>query len=175
MLLKGIHLLLFFSLTLLGLLQTFIYWRFSKSFRTWPKVRAEITHSRLLDQLIDGKNECEAIIAFKYRYNGVEYVSETPALRGYALFKNRDFEKSLVQKYRPRDFVLARVHPQLTNVAYLERAPLSWTSVLFVPAWIALGLTAIYLLKNGYFTDLYNYLQLQNDLLILESEARQSG
>ena len=172
MLLKSVHLVLFFSLTLLGLLQAFIYWRFSRTFNDWPKVRAEITHSRLLDQLIDGKSECEAIIAFRYRYDGTEYKCDTPALRGYSLIKHRDFEKSMVNKYRPGDIVLARVHPRAPSVAYLEKAPLNWASLLFIPAWVALGLALIYLMNSGYFAELYSYLQLQSDLIILESESR---
>lgn len=172
MLLKDAHLLFFLSLTLLGLLQVFIFWRFSRSFDSWPKARAEITHSRLLDQLIEGKNVCEAVIAFKYQYDRIEYRSELPALRGYSLFKNRDFERMLVQKYRPGDIVFARIHPRAPNLAYLERAPLSWASILFLPAWIGLWIVAIYLIKSGYFSEVYEYLQLQSDLIILESESR---
>ncbi|WP_237059754.1 DUF3592 domain-containing protein [Microbulbifer sediminum] len=172
MLSKLPQLLVFLLFTMLGLAQTLIYWRFSRTFTGWSRVRAEITHSRLLNQLIAGRNIVEAIIAFRYEVDGCEYSSKTPVLRSYNLFPSIAYESRLVKKYRPGDMVTARFHPLEPSIAYLERAPISWSSTLLVPAWIALGLAVIYGINEGYFTRLWDYLLLQNDLLIMESESR---
>ena len=173
MLLKLPQILLFLALTSLGLFQTLVYWRFSRTFSNWPRVQVEITHSRLLNQLGDGKNLVEAIIAFKYTVNGREYSSNTPALRSYNLFPSLAYESQLVRKYRRGDIVTARFHPLEPSVAYLERAPLSWSSTLLVPGWIGLAVAVIYGFREGHFSQLWEYLVLQNDLIIMESELRQ--
>ncbi|KUJ83136.1 DUF3592 domain-containing protein [Microbulbifer flavimaris] len=172
MLSKLPQLLVFLLITTLGLAQTLIYWRFGRNFARWPRVPAEITHSRLLNQLIDGRSVVEAIVTFKYEVDGREYSSKTPALRSYNLFPSVKYESGLVEKYRPGDVVTARFHPLQPSIAYLERAPISWSSTLLLPAWIALGFAVLYGINNGYFTRLWDFLVLQNDLLIMESESR---
>lgn len=113
----------------LGLAQTFYYLRVRKIFNSLPIVSAEIIGSRLLHQLdLDNKDLTQAIINFKYSYQGDEHESSSPVLRGFELFPSFDYERALVKKYRPGDRATARVVQGRSVEAYLEVAPLSRAS-----------------------------------------------
>lgn len=63
----------------LGVAQTFCYLRVRKTFNSLPIVSAEIIGSRLLHQLdLDNKDLTQAIINFKYNYQGNEHESSFP-------------------------------------------------------------------------------------------------
>ncbi|MEX2964284.1 DUF3592 domain-containing protein [Microbulbifer sp. TYP-18] len=152
---------------LFGFFQTIVYLRLRKTFANWPIVAGEITHSRLLNQLdLNGREMIEAIISFNYKFEGKEYKSETPALRGYDLFPSLAYEAYLTNKYRPGDVVNARVNPRVNEIAYLEIAPFSRLSAVLVPLMPILGITLFIFLNSEYSSELYEYLFLQYDLVM---------
>ncbi|WP_444888927.1 DUF3592 domain-containing protein [Microbulbifer sp. JMSA008] len=171
MVFKFVQLLIPVLMILFGFFQTFIYLKLRKTFSNWPVVVGEITHSRLLNQLdLNGKNVTEAIIAFNYKFKGKMYKSEMPVLRGYDLFPSLEYETYLTKKYRPGDVVEVRVNPKVNEFACLEVAPFSRLSAILVPLMPILGIALIVLLKNNYFSELYEYLLLQYDLAMYKAQ-----
>ena len=149
---KIISLLLFSGMALFGIWQTFFYLRLKKTFDRWPVIGAQVTTSWLLNQPgADGQYLLEAVVHFSYSFRGQEYVSKTPALRGYDLFPSLEYERKLVKKYPKGEFVNARVHPYAPDFAYLEVAPLSITSTILAPLMAIGGVGLIIAYYYGVF------------------------
>lgn len=147
---KIISLILFVFMSLVGIAQTVVYTVLKKRLQGWPTVAAQVTHARLLNQVSpDGKTLMEAVIYFKYSYQGKEYKANTPALRGYELFPSLDYEAKLVEKYNVDEFYNVKVSPRAPELAYLEIAPLSTASTILAPMLSILGITLLYLLVTG--------------------------
>ena len=144
---------LFVVLSVIGLGQVVSYKMLKRNWGKFRVVAGEILESRILHYTdTEGKTVFEARIRFKYQFQGKEYESETPALRGPQLFPLFDYESKLVQRYKRGEIYNIRVHPLEPEIAYLEVAPLSKISVVVLP-FVLLGYLA-YLSGIGWYFSL---------------------
>ncbi|MAZ86051.1 MAG: hypothetical protein CL693_00185 [Cellvibrionaceae bacterium] len=123
------------GLILVGMFQTLYYRKIKGVFSQLPTVAVEITESKLHDNpwSDSGRREYEAIIYYKYSFRGKPYTGNTPALRGYNLWPDYEYEWVLLDKYKKGDIVNAKVLPANPNIAYLEVAPLHKKSAILMP------------------------------------------
>lgn len=120
-------------------LTAFFYRRIRKYWSHLPVVAATVTHCSLDDYLtVEGGRKYRANIRFTYEFNGKTYESRTPALRGPQVFPLWNYEWEMVQKYKVGQQYEARVVPSGPELAYLEIAPFSWVSAVFLPILTAL-------------------------------------
>lgn len=80
------------SLTILVLLEAFVYILIKRGCNRIPVIAATITYSRLINHFdLEGKREIGAIIKYKYRLQGAEYQGEKPVLKCYDLFPSLSY------------------------------------------------------------------------------------
>ena len=145
----------FFILCLLGIGQTFLYLRIKKMWSLLDVVEGKITSSFLYDLTGRGTGfrEYEAIIEFKYNYQGKAFDSKIPVLRSPQTFPNYRFERELLEKYKEGASCEVRVHPDAPELAFLEIAPMSKASIVILPltilGYLAYLTGAFYYLENA--------------------------
>ena len=112
----------------------FAYRRIKRIWGHLPVVAATITHCSLDDHLtVEGGRKYEAKIRFSYDFRGKTYESGTPALRGPQLFPLWNYESEMIKRYEVGEMYNARVVPSGPELAYLEVAPFSKVSAIFLP------------------------------------------
>jgi len=108
--------------------------------RTWAEVEARVTSSRPEDrQLLGANKEFRWHVAYRYYYEGKEYVSKLHTPRGSKWGQHRSDVDECVEKYPEGLSTICFVNPALPEIAILEHDTKAAGYSIWFPALFAVG------------------------------------